>query len=80
MSRGVQWTQQTCIESVIQRLFAEITQKRHYNFFKLVPVPLKIEVQDTKEFEIEDLAALIDVENKFHPPTPKKSNHKLLLI
>jgi len=75
MTRGSQWTQQTCIESVLHKLFTLITQERRYNFFKIVPVPLKIEYLTTKEYEFEDLAAMVDVESKYHSPKSSKSKH-----
>ena len=60
--RGGPWGKQTCIETIIERLIVHVTQRRRYNFYKILPTPLKIHFFDSKELEYTNLSEFLELD------------------
>lgn len=60
--RGGPWGKQTCIEAIMERLIVDVTQRRRYNFYKILPTPLKIHYLDSKELEYTNLTEFLELD------------------
>ena len=60
--RGGVWAKQTSIETIIERLIVHVTQRRRYNFYKILPTPLKICFIDSKELDYTNLSEFLELD------------------
>ena len=60
--RGGPWGKQTSIEAIMERLIVDLTQRRRYNFYKIIPTPLKICYLDSKELEYANLTEFLELD------------------
>ena len=60
--RGGPWGKQTSIEAIMERLIVDVTQRRRYNFYKIIPTPLKICYLDSKELEYANLTEFLELD------------------
>ena len=46
----------------MERLIVDVTQRRRYNFYKIIPTPLKICYLDSKELEYANLTEFLELD------------------